>query len=247
MDRQPSGVALTWGIRPERRRGPKPSLTVDVIAATAVALADDRGLGEVTMVTLAERLGCTKMALYRYVPSKADLVRVMFDAAVGEPPHASLDDDVGWRERLSAWADALLDRYGAHPWLVDVPLAASALTRNQARWLEAALGALRTVSLPVPDQLNLVLLVNAHVAFTARLRREASAPDAPAQEPEVAEAMAREVPRVSAVVSGGHLGDGDASGPGLEWGLRCILDGAEAAAVGRTAPRPRRRRARVDR
>src|ERR1700742_2125383 len=84
----PSALDLLWGTPARPRRGPKPSLTRERIVTAAIALADAEGLASLSMQHLAERLGCAKMALYRYVPGKAELVALMLDAGLGDPPSA---------------------------------------------------------------------------------------------------------------------------------------------------------------
>ena len=82
----PTALDLLWGTRQRPRRGPKPSLSLERIVTEAIALADAEGLANLSMQHLAERLGCAKMALYRYVPGKSELVALMVDAALGDPP-----------------------------------------------------------------------------------------------------------------------------------------------------------------
>src|SRR5690606_30477758 len=61
------------------KRGPKPRYTLHVIADAALAIADEHGLEAVTMQQVAAHLGTTKMALYRYLPGRAELDAVMLD------------------------------------------------------------------------------------------------------------------------------------------------------------------------
>ena len=84
----PTAFDLLWGTRQRPRRGPKPSLSLERIVTEAIALADAEGLANLSMQHLAERLGCAKMALYRYVPGKAEMVALMLDAGLGDPPSA---------------------------------------------------------------------------------------------------------------------------------------------------------------
>src|SRR3984957_4776793 len=86
MAAPPTALDLLWGTRDRPRRGPRPSLSLDRIVAAAISLADEEGLANLSMQRLAERLGCAKMALYRYVPGKSELVALMVDAALGDPP-----------------------------------------------------------------------------------------------------------------------------------------------------------------
>ncbi|HEX4224447.1 MAG TPA: helix-turn-helix domain-containing protein, partial [Pseudonocardiaceae bacterium] len=109
-------IDLLWTPPPTPRRGPKPGLNLNAIAEAGIAIADADGLAAVTMQHVAEALGVTKMALYRYVRGKTELVALMTDLSLREP----IDLDTvtgGWRAKLDAWAWAILERYIRHPWL----------------------------------------------------------------------------------------------------------------------------------
>jgi AcrR family transcriptional regulator len=118
-------MALLWRVGSAGRsagppaRGPKPKLTVDQIVRTGIELADSDGLAALSMRRVAERLGVGTMSLYTYVPSKAELVDVMFDTALGELARPKRRPAT-WRERLedSAWQNFSLCR--RHPWLLQV-------------------------------------------------------------------------------------------------------------------------------
>jgi AcrR family transcriptional regulator len=226
----PSGVALTWGVRPQRRPGPRPSMTLEQITAAAVEVADDGGLDALSMASVAQRLGCTKMALYRYVEGKDDLQALMLDAAVGPPPGATSPE---------GWARALLDRYLARPWALDVPVGSTAMTRNQALWLESVLRALRPSGLTLPQRLSVALLLSTHVAATARFRRDRRrAAGAPADAPPVEVLAAAGLEDVLAAFAEGHLADPDGEEHEFAFGVRCILDGAGAVAARAPGPAP---------
>ncbi|MCZ0981358.1 TetR/AcrR family transcriptional regulator C-terminal domain-containing protein [Streptomyces diastatochromogenes] len=69
------------------REGPEGgALTRDRIVRAAIELADAEGLNALTMRRLATLLDTSAMALYRHVPGKAELVRLMTDEACGEVP-----------------------------------------------------------------------------------------------------------------------------------------------------------------
>jgi AcrR family transcriptional regulator len=110
---------LLWGTGARPTRGPKPRLTVGAIIRAAVAIADAEGLGALSMRRLAEELGVVAMSLYTYVPSKAELVDVMFDAVLGEVVGP---DQVGggWRPKLEHVARENRALYLRHPWLLQL-------------------------------------------------------------------------------------------------------------------------------
>jgi AcrR family transcriptional regulator len=223
--RIPSGVALTWGVRPPRGRGPVPSLTVEDVAAASIAIADRDGLSAVTMEAVARALGCTKMALYRYVGAKDDLVALMFDGALGRPP-ARIARARGSRAGLKAWASHLRTRYLDHPWAIDLPLGGTVMTRNQTVWLEAALGAMSELALALPEKLNLVLLINGHVLFSAKVARDAStAGSSGPDQTSLASLASHDLPIVSEALRAGLLTDGIGGEVEFQWGLDCILRG----------------------
>ncbi len=110
-------LALLWRheVPLPRRRGPRPAFSVDDVVTRAITIADGEGLDAVTMRRLAGDLGVSPMALYGYVPGKAELLDLMLDdryAAMPRPAHGR----AGWRRRLRTVAEANRDLYAAHPW-----------------------------------------------------------------------------------------------------------------------------------
>lgn len=134
-------LRLLW--HPERpatpRPGPKSTLTLAAIIATGIAIADDRDGPALSMRLVAERLGCTSMAIYSYVDNKQTLMRLMYDAA-----HADFEpraDDV------DAWATALADVYARHHWLSDVSWSRPVLGPHEQAVLEDLLRRLQPLDL----------------------------------------------------------------------------------------------------
>ena len=92
--------------------------TGDVVAA-AVELADTQGLAAVTVRALGEALAVSTMSVYTHVGSRDDLVVLMADHAHAELPRPPFGR-AGWRTRVRRVAEANLDLYRRHPWLLDV-------------------------------------------------------------------------------------------------------------------------------
>jgi AcrR family transcriptional regulator len=101
------------------RRGPRQGLSVERVAAAAIALADSDGLGSVTMRGVAHALGVVPMSLYTYVPGKAELLDLMLDTVYRQMLRADLSG-VGWRERLATVAQENREMFNRHPWIVEV-------------------------------------------------------------------------------------------------------------------------------
>lgn len=97
--------------RPSARRAP---LSRAAIVATGVALADEHGVGALTMRSLAGRLGYEVMSLYNHVGNKDELLSLMVDsvaAEVGAPP-----PDAEALGAARAIAVANRDALVRHPW-----------------------------------------------------------------------------------------------------------------------------------
>lgn len=169
------GLALSrlWGTAtPERRPGPKPSLTLAAIVEAALRIARSDGLPAVSMSAVAQSVGCSKMALYRHVSNHQDLRAAMVDAALGDPPSLSGT----WRDKFTVLWHALLDLYERDPWLCELPSEGNAFTPQNAAWIEAGLGLFETSTLQSAARLDVILLITENVRFVARRRRSSSGP-----------------------------------------------------------------------
>lgn len=155
-------------------RGPKPGLTVDKIVAAAIDLADAEGLVALSMRRVADRLGVGTMSLYTYVPSKAELIDVMFDTACGSVP-GDPHPDGGWRERLAAIARANWDLYRRHPWMLQVmAMARPPLGPNNIAGYERDLRAVDGIGLTDLEMDSVVNMVAVYVQGAARTAVDAA-------------------------------------------------------------------------
>lgn len=104
------------GPRDRTRRG---GLTRGEIVQAGARIADADGLPLVTMRRVADRLGVSTMALYRHVPTKADLTLRMADSvfAAARLPDIAVAD---WRRRLEAVSRLFWAVFGEHPWAAEV-------------------------------------------------------------------------------------------------------------------------------
>ncbi|RSN41010.1 TetR/AcrR family transcriptional regulator, partial [Actinomadura sp. WAC 06369] len=168
---------LLWRVRDGAaggppRPGPRPGLTVELIVDTAIAVADAEGMAALSMRAVGERLGRTAMALYTYVPGKAELVDLMYDRAQAELP-AGYGAAGGWRAAVAAWADDTWALYLRHPWMLAVSQARPVLGPNEYRALEALLGALSGAGLAAGDARRAVATLSSVVRGAARIAAEA--------------------------------------------------------------------------
>jgi AcrR family transcriptional regulator len=144
-------------------------MSVERIVEAAIEIADESGLGSVSMAAVASRFGMTPMALYRYVTAKDDLVLLMQEYGIGAPP--PIPDDVSWREGIQLWARANLECFLAHPWLLDVPVEGVPLTPNGLAWADAGVFALRDSGLHGGALLSALVAVNGEMRWIGELMR----------------------------------------------------------------------------
>jgi AcrR family transcriptional regulator len=112
-----------------------PRLDVETIVDTAFGIADDRGLDAVSLRRIAQRLGVTPMALYRYVEDKEDLLDALAERLYAEL--ALPDGTGGWWDGLARLAHSTRQVLLAHPWAA--PLFARPLEGPHARALDEAM------------------------------------------------------------------------------------------------------------
>lgn len=161
-------LELLWGSRERPSRGPRPGLSVDRIVRTAIEVADAEGLDGLSMQRVAGELGYTTMSLYRYVSAKDQLIDVMMDTAVGEPPTVE-GEGLGWRAELELWARRAWGVYQRHPWMLRVEVSGPPAGPNQLAWMECALRALSGTGLTGAEMLSTLVFLDGAVRELARI------------------------------------------------------------------------------
>jgi AcrR family transcriptional regulator len=164
----PENVALAWGLRDRPSRGPKRSLSLGQVISAGIQIAQAEGLAAVSMSRVAGELGVATMSLYRYVPTKHDLLDLMVDTAYGPPPRPR-DADEGWRPALARWGEGNLTALRRQPWMRHVPISGPPITPNQVRWMEYGLAALRGTGLRASERLSTIMLVSGYARSWATL------------------------------------------------------------------------------
>ncbi len=217
---------LLWLGRTTPRHGPKAVLTVELISEAAVAIADEHGLDAVSMQAVADAVGFTKMSLYRHVQGKDELVAVMIEDAVGDPP--STTDDP-WRSRIDAWADSLAAQWRQHPWLPPAAVGLRAMGPREVAWSEYVLQALAGLRLTPAERMDVAFLLFGHMRNTQSIE---TAGTQAWHDPDHRRLLAQrpdEFPAMIEVLAGPASADS-----GRAFGLGLILDGVEALHDSRT-------------
>ena len=144
-------LELLWGTHAAApRRGPRPALSLARIVQSATAIADGEGLEALTMRRLAKSLGVGPMALYTYVPGKAELLDLMLDAVYAEMPRDAWGDD-SWREKLATVARDNRALFEAHPWAAEISTSRPPLGPGLMAKYEHELSALASAGLDDVD------------------------------------------------------------------------------------------------
>jgi AcrR family transcriptional regulator len=151
---------LVWFDEPEPQRVAEP-LTRARIVAAAMELADEEASGEITMRTLATRLGVrSPMALYRHVGSKDGLADLMADHVYGE---LTVTSGQGWRPALRSLGTSGWVAVQRHPWFARLAFSRPPLGPNALTAYDAALAELDPLGLPAPTRMGFVNTVLGHV------------------------------------------------------------------------------------
>jgi len=89
-------------------------LTRERVLLVAIALADESGLGSLSMRLLADDLGVKAMSLYNHVAHKDDLINGMVDIIVGRITLPAVGGD--WKSAMRQRAVSAREVFLKHPW-----------------------------------------------------------------------------------------------------------------------------------
>ena len=222
-----AALELLWGVTKVKSRGPKPAHALDDVLDAAIRVADAEGLGAVSMQRLAQELGFTKMAVYRYVPGRSELVALMTDRALGAPP--ARFEGRSWRQRMEAWALAVYAVFLAHPWGLEATTGRRVVGPREVAWAEAGLAILADTGLNGPSSLDVLGVIVEHLRSAAQ--QVAGTGPTIGLEGELNALMSQalrnralEFPHYDMAIREAAAGGED---QGLSFGLHCILDGVE--------------------
>jgi AcrR family transcriptional regulator len=213
---------------PPTKRTP---LSRERVLREAIALADERGLAELTMRKLAKKLGVEAMSLYNHVANKGDLLDGMIDIVFSEvdPPATGGDWKAELRKRAVTTREALL----RHRWAVGEMEGRGSHGPSNLRVHDAVLGCLRAAGFSLAMTVSAMSVQDAYI-YGFALQQTDMTPETPddfaavaeQQMVDYAEALA-DYPNLVEVV-GGHVAK---AGYDYEseflFGLDVILDGLE--------------------
>jgi AcrR family transcriptional regulator len=226
-------MAATEGGAP--RRAP---LSRDQVLRAAVALADEGGIGALSMRKLGEAVGVEAMSLYNHIASKSDLLDGMIDIVFSEidVPPAGLDWKSAMRQRAISAREALR----RHPWAIGLMESRTSPGPATLRHHDAVLGCLRAAGFSIDMTAHAYSLLDSYIYGFAL--QEATLPFGTAQEAaKVAQqifgsASAQQYPHLAELTVEHVLHPGYDYGEEFGIGLDLILDALTPSGEGLVRP-----------
>src|ERR1039458_7282245 len=203
-------------------------LSRERVLLAAVALADEGGLGTLSMRRLGEALGVEAMSLYNHVANKDELLDGMVDLVFGEIDLPSGQAD--WKTEMRQRAKSARQALRRHPWAIALMSSRTSPGPATLRHHDAVIGSLRTAGLSVPMAAHAFSALDSYIYGFAL--QEATLPlgDTEQETVEVAQEMmaqvpADEYPHLTEFTVEHILKPGYDYGDEFAFGLELILDG----------------------
>jgi AcrR family transcriptional regulator len=208
--------------QPAARREP---LSRERVLRAAVALADQGGIGSLTMRRLGQELGVEAMSLYKHVKNKDDLLDGIVDLVVGDidvPPTGT-----PWKAAMRHRAISAHELMLAHPWAALQVMSRFNIGPGMTRYLDATLGRLREGGFSIDGALDAWHTLDSHIyGFTLQ---ELGLPFDVEETQQVSADVLQQLPAdefphvvevITKIMKTGRVED-------FEFGLDLILDGLE--------------------
>lgn len=206
------------------------------IVTAAVALADEHGLGAVSMRKVGEAVGVEAMSLYNHVANKDDLIDGMVDAVFAEIELPDLDDpdlELDWRAALRDRARSARSALRRHPWAVPLMETRTSPGPATLRHHDRVLGIMRRSGSSLALAGHAIALLDAYVYGFAL--EELTLPfDEPGESVELAAALheampADQYPYLAEFTVDHVMAPGYDFAAEFDFGLEIVLDGLAQA------------------
>lgn len=211
-----------------KRPTPRRPLSRDRVLHTAIEIADESGVGAVTMREVATRLGVEAMSLYNHVANKDDILDGMVDLVIEQFDLPSDADD--WREAMRRRAISAHEVFDRHRWMPPLLDSRDSSGAARLRYYDWVLGTLVTAGFTLDQAVRSFSLLDSYVyGFGIQQFNMSAGADGPPEE--MAEAILASIPAeeypflhrmASHAMQTGYDADAD-----FEFGLEIILDGLE--------------------
>jgi AcrR family transcriptional regulator len=215
----------------ERNAAPRTPLSRERVIVEAVALADENGIGALTMRRLADRLLVEPMSLYHHVANKDEILDGMVDVVFGEIALSSTEAD--WKTAMRERAASTRAALHRHPWAVGRLESRLNPGPTTLRHHDAVIGCLRHAGFSVALTAHAFSAIDSYLYGFAMQEL-----NLPFHTPEETAAMAitfldqfpaDQFPHLAELTVKHVLQPGYDYGDEFEFGLDLILDGLERA------------------
>ncbi len=142
------------------RAGDAPPLSKDRILRAAIGVADQEGLGALTMRRLGAELGVEAMSLYKHVANKEAILDGVVELIAGE---IEVPGDAGWRDAMRRRAESTREVLAAHSWAIGLLESRGSMGPATMRSLDTMLGILRSAGFSIDDAVHGLWLLDSYV------------------------------------------------------------------------------------
>ena len=143
--------------RPQKR----PALSRERVLEGAIALADDGGVGALTIRSLAQHLGVKPMTLYYYVANKSAILDAIVDVVFSEIDLPAVDGD--WRSEVHLRATSARHVLRRHSWAIGLLESRTTPGPATLRHHDAMLGTLREAGFSIKMTAHAYALIDSYV------------------------------------------------------------------------------------
>lgn len=141
--------------------GSRTSLNRDRVLAAAVEIADEQGVGAVTMRAVASKLGVEAMSLYNHVANKDDILGGMVNLVVEQIDLPR--DAASWREAMRRRAVSAHRVFGRHPWVPVLLDSRGSSGPAGLRYFDWVLGTLMRAGFSMDDAARVFSLLDSYI------------------------------------------------------------------------------------
>jgi AcrR family transcriptional regulator len=136
-------------------------LSRERILQAALRLADEGGVGSLSMRRLGRELGFEAMSLYNHVSNKDDLLDGLLDLVLRETEAPSPDGD--WDAAIRASAISVHRTLRRHPWASALLMSPDHVLRARLEYMDSLLGRLRSAGFSAETTYHAYHVLDAHI------------------------------------------------------------------------------------
>jgi len=205
-------------------------LSRERVLNAAIKLADQGGLGSLSMRKLGQELGVEAMALYYHFSNKDEVIDGIVDIVFSEIELPT--EGTGWKTAMRQRAISMRDVLLRHRWAIDRMESRRGAGPANLRHHDAVIGSLRAEGFDIEMAAHAYSLLDSYIYGFALTKMNLPF-DASEEIADVAEGMLQrfpvnEYPNLVAMIAE-HIQPGYDYGDEFEYGLDLILDGLEKA------------------